>query len=253
MNPTAVWITIASVLIAATSCSKKQPNENPDRPDEGKSKASPLSGVPEAPASPSPPKNAYAEKNWKLDEPPDEWETRFEAAATVDEKIQILGEKETSGPENLPNLIRRSLRHGDERLRLEAVQRAPSLVTVPDEAVDVLSGAVFDPSSEVRAYAMEMAREQYPETTLKIYANTIKADEFDVKKTTAVELGRFSTKPAFEILMEGLADPDPAFVDHVNNEIFLLVNKRFESRRDAQTWWGSVAEKYDDRLNYSAE
>ncbi len=253
MKISVIRIVGLAILLACAACKKKEPNDTTKVPDGSKPASKGAAGLPEVtPAAPAV-KNAYAEKHWKLGEPTGEWDTKFEEAATVDEKIEVLGEKETYGPEDLPDLIRRALRHPDERLRIEAVQRTPGLVTTGKEAADVLSGAVYDESKEVRAYAMEMAREQFMDAKLDIYRNTIKAEASEVKELTAVELGRLSTKPAFEILMEGLGDSDPAFVSKVNEEIFLLVNQRFDSQRDAQNWWGGVSKNYDDRLNYTGE
>ena len=124
-----------------------------------------------------------------------------------------------------------------------------SFVTLPDEVADLVTGAVHDPSSEVRALAMEAAIELLPETRLEVYKNTIAVPDPEVRKSTIVELGRMSSKPAFEVLMTGLQNPDPGFRQEVNFEIKLLVDQEFESYDQAKNWWDGPGEvSYSDQM-----
>ena len=94
---------------------------------------------------------------------------------------------------------------------------------------------------------MEIVAEM-PDTKIEIYRNTIRAPDEKVRKQTAVELGRLLTKPAFEVLIEGLQDADPGFRKSVNFEINLLVNREFESYTEAKQWWDDNKTKYSDRM-----
>lgn len=116
------------------------------------------------------------------------------------------------------------------------------------ELVDLVMGAVHDPSSEVRILTMEAVVDFPAETQVAIYRRTISAPEYDVRRMTIVELGRLRTKPAFEVLIGGLQHGDPEFRDEVNTEIHLLVNQRFDSFDEAAAWWGENADGFSDNM-----
>lgn len=197
-------------------------------------------------------RNSYAEKNWpEEEEVENEWTREFKAAATPEEKIEVLGRKQANGPEQLSGLIRASLKVPNERVRIEAAQSIVSLLEIPEDVPDLVMGAVHDTSSEVRAYAMESVNELLPETKLKVYESTIAAPDYDVRKTTIVELGRIHTKPAFDVLMTGLQSGDAAFREEVNFEIKLMVNRNFESYEEATSWWQQNTTDYSDNMIYT--
>lgn len=225
--------------------------------------------------------NPYAREHWRgTDEIDNEWTDEFKAAATADERIAVIGRKQASGPEMLAPLVRLALRDADEQVRTEAVRtirsfagmglrggdsrggdsgRAPAAVgdggsgrpaagAVPDEVVDLVVGAVHDPSAEVRVLAMEAALELAPEVQLEVYRQTIGVPDEDVRKMTITELGRMMSKPAFEVLLTGLQHADPAFREAVNTEIHLLVNRKFAAFDEAQAWWEANSDKFGEKM-----
>ncbi|MFT5410208.1 MAG: hypothetical protein ACI9NC_002935 [Verrucomicrobiales bacterium] len=236
----------------ATGCAKKSDQKQPDLNPAAKEQTS-LSGMnsgDQAGVREVVFKNSYVERNWPVeDEEDNEWTQEFKDAATPAEKIEVLGRKQATGPEQLASVIRASLREPNEGLRIEAAQTIMSLIDLPDEVPDLVMGAVNDPSSEVRAYAMESVNELHKKTQLEVYGATIGASDYEVRKTTIVELGRMHSKPAFEVLMQGLANEDAAFRDEVNFEINLMVNQKFESYEEAKNWWdGPGAVNFSDNM-----
>jgi len=237
----------------ATGCSKKPDPRDPKAAVQPTKEQRVLSGMTDSDkelVAGRPPKNAYVEMHWPVeDEVDNEWTQEFKAAATPQEKIEVIGRKQGTGPEQLGSLIRAALRVPDEKVRIEAVQTITTLIELPDEAPDLVAGAVHDPSSEVRAYAMEAVNELLPETQLDVYKATIAAPDHDVRKRTITELGRMHSKPAFEVLMTGLDNPDASFREEVNFEINLLVNQKFESYEQAKNWWdGPGAVNFSDNM-----
>jgi hypothetical protein len=199
--------------------------------------------------------NSYAEENWPAeDEGDNPWLQEFSSAKTPEEKIEVLGRKQATGPEQLASLIRASLKVSNENLRIEAVQSIPTLLEMPEEVPDLVTGAVNDPSSEVRTYAMDAVNELSKDTRLKVYESTIAAPDYDVRKTTITELSRIHSKQSFEVLMKGLETEDAGFREEVNFEIGALVNKTFGSYSQAKAWWDTEGSpNYDDTMIYTGD
>ena len=261
-----LFITSLVVFALVSGCSKESeenPPEGGGQPGKGASNLSGLSqggagtgtGASSSGASEEKVfKNTYVEQNWPAEEEQNEWTNEFNAAATPEEKIEVLGRKQATGPEQLASVIRAALRVPDERLRIEAAQTIVSLLEEPEGVPDLVAAAVHDPSSEVRAYAMESVLELLPKTQVEVFKETINAPEYDVRKKTITELGRMHDKPSFEVLMTGLAHPDSAFREEVNFEINLMVDRKFESYEQANAWWESEgAPNYSDDMIYTGE
>jgi hypothetical protein len=130
----------------------------------------------------------------------------------------------------------------------ETAGGGPETGPVADEAVDLVVGAVHDPDREVRLLAMEAALELGPQTQLNIFRQTIAVPMESIRKMTITELGRMRTKPAFEVLITGLQNPDSEFRGEVNEEIKLLVRRGFETFDEAQEWWVESAGSYADNM-----
>ncbi len=247
-------ILICLVIVLVSGCSKKEDSDDPGEgvpPTKGQPKLSGMSGGDGNGGGTKEKvfRNTYVEKNWPVeDEVENEWTAEFKEAATPQEKIEVLGRKQGTGPEQLASLIRASLREPDEGLRIEAAQTIMSLIDLPEEVPDLVMGAVNDPSSEVRAYAMEAVNELHKETQLKVFEATIAAPDYDVRKTTIVELGRMHSKPAFEVLMTGLMSEDNTFRNEVNFEINHMVQQKFETFEQARDWWQASAGDFGDNM-----
>lgn len=193
-------------------------------------------------------RNSYVEDKWQLGDPTSESEQAFEEAQTADAKLAILEKLQASDPDSLAPVLRRALLNPDENLRVQAVMMTPSLYSSSEEATDILAAASCDESAEVRNYALEMTHEQSAETKLGVFATTLNSPLPEVRETTVIELGRIKSKPALELLFQGLGNQDPAFVAKVNDELSTLIDTRFQSLDQAIQWWKSNSEKFDDRL-----
>jgi hypothetical protein len=237
---------LCTALFFHSSCKKEEPV--PATPPVTSSKVTKKAGPLSSQAPVAMAKNSYIEKKWQLGEPETDAEKAWEEAVTVDEKLTVIGIEESTGPEGLAPVVRRALRHSNEKVRIHAIQTASGFQSVPKDAVDIITAGTFDESSEVRAYSMEMALEQPLETKMMIFDNTINSPQKDVRETAAVELGRHPSKESFEILMKGLTNEDPEFISKVNEEIKLLVNKEFPTWREASAWWQTNSEKFDERM-----
>ncbi len=181
------------------------------------------------------------------------WVDRYRAAATDAERLEVMGEKQSSGPENLAPLLQRALLHPAEDFRVEAVQMSPILVD--GEAVEILVAATYDESSEVRAYALEAALELPAGDAVAILREGLRNPLADVKQQSLRELERASSKPAFEAMLEGLRDPDPAFRAQVLRELKPFVLQQtdampFDDYTRAQVWWQRHQGEYDEHMTH---
>ena len=199
------------------------------------------------------PDNPYVEEAWPAGmDAGNEWAEEFGRAGTPEEKMQVMWRKQVSGPEDLAVLVRLALREPDEPLRQEAVKLISSFAgydgSLADEVTELVVGGVHDPSKEVRTLAMEAALELSPEVRLGVYAKTLAVPDEEIRRMTAVELGRMRSKAAFETLLSGLTHPDPAFQQVVNSEIELLVHRSFGSHDEAIQWWRQNEQDFTENL-----
>lgn len=248
---------LASVCLFSPSCDKSGDDgatgKSTDFSTKVKRDAADERAGSKGPSEPLLVSNSFIEENWRLGEPETQGEIDFEAATTVEEKLQVAARIQATGPDDLTPILRRSLLHPDENLRTQAVLMAVGLATLPEEAADILTAAAFDQSDDVRAYAMEVIREQKPEAQLAMFENTIHSPQSGVAAATVMELGRIHTKPAFSILLEGFKGGDPDLAARINAEVRLVVDKQFTNYQEASTWWQANQEKFDDQLLQIAE
>lgn len=200
------------------------------------------------PANNKPIKNTYIDAKWKYSLAETEGERSFMEADTAEAKLMVLDKLQSSDPDSLAPVLRRALADPNEKLRIQAVLMTPSLYSLPEDVTDILSAASYDESQEVRNYALEMTQEQAPGTKLGVYAATITSPFPEIRESTVLELGRVRTEASLLLLMKGLENKDPAFVAKVNDELSNMVDKRFDSIEEANQWWSSNSEKFDDRL-----
>ena len=75
--------------------------------------------------------NPFAEKRWpEGEEVENEWTERFKEARTAEERLEGMGLKQASGPEDLDPLLRLALRDPDESVRQEAAKMISSFAGV---------------------------------------------------------------------------------------------------------------------------
>jgi HEAT repeat protein len=54
---------------------------------------------------------------------------------------------------------------------------------------------------------------------------------------------------AVDILIEALRDEDAEFREKVSSAISMLLDKEFESYKEAKTWWEKNRDRYDEDLS----
>jgi HEAT repeat protein len=158
--------------------------------------------------------------------------------------IDLLEDYDT--PEVLPAL-RLALQSEDEMIRISAV---PSLARINHPCVsELLAMALNDTSEQVRAAALEAIQEhEDPIIQLSVLEKGIHGLYEDVKSQTVMILDERSDHRAMEILIQGLDDPSPAFREHLNETLYFLIEKEFNSYKEARKWWAENKHNYDTDL-----
>ncbi|MFT4549830.1 MAG: hypothetical protein ACI9UA_004344 [Pseudoalteromonas tetraodonis] len=178
----------------------------------------------------------------------DPWENKYlEANGDID-RIEIISEKQTGGPESLAPLLRRALRSKTLELNAQAIDSAS--VLRGEDAIDILSGATSHSSVEIAILAAEAARELPSETRMEIYENNLASPHEPVRELTVIELSRQESKPAIELLILGLLDPAEAVVETTNKGLERLFNRTFDSASAAKQWWAENQHEYSDTLKH---
>lgn len=190
----------------------------------------------------------YSIKHWPVSraESSAPWEKKYIEANTDAERIEIVSEKATHGPEFLAPLLRRALRSESLELNAQAIDSAYLLSGV--DAIDVLSGAACHSQEEIAILATEAAREQPLETRMKIYENTLASPHESVREIAIIDLSRENSKPAVDLLISGLLDPSKSINDTTNQALQRRFNRTFDSADAAMQWWNQNHHKYSDSL-----
>lgn len=158
--------------------------------------------------------------------------------------IQLLEGYDT--PEILP-AIAKALKVEYEETRIAALEH---LSGIDNPMVgDLLSRALNDTSADVRSTALDMLEERPDSEQLPILQNGLTSPYEDVKTQVVQKLENRSDHKAVEILIEGLKDTNPDFRDEVNTSLFSLIDKEFESYKEAKDWWKKNRDRYDEDLS----
>lgn len=177
------------------------------------------------------------------------WEKKYLDAKTDAERIEIVSEKQTSGPEFLAPILRRALHSESLELCAQAIDSA--YVLRGEDAIDVLSGAACHSPEEIAILATEAAREFPFETRIKIYENTLTSPHETVRELTVIELSREESKLAIDLLILGLLDPSKSIVDITNQGLQRRFHRAFDSASAAKLWWDENQHEYSDTLRHN--
>ena len=229
------------LALAAPSCSDRK-EEPPAEPGAG-----PAAGRPAPELQLAAP---YSVAHWPDPAAPstDEWETRYLEAASDADRIEIISEKQTSGPEFLAPLLRRAL--GSDSLPLNAQAIDSASVLTGQDAIDVLSGAARHESEEIAVLAAEAARELPYETRLVIFENNLSSPHERVRELSVVEFASLETKPSVDLLIRGLQDPAEGVVETTRKLLQRQFSQDFSSAAAAKRWWAEHQGEYNETLTH---
>jgi len=232
---------LCAVLAACSSES-----EDPEAP----SRKKPLSS--QSPSAPQLPER-YSDAHWPTasSAPENEWVEKFINAETDEERIALLDQKEASGPEFLPSMIRRALKGSALPVKIQAIESTRHLEG--EDAVDLLSVALSDESKDVSILAMEVARGAPFEDRLAVHKNAFGSPHPEVREMAIIELMRERNKIAFTSIFAGLDDPAPEVQEATSNALAKMLGQSFRSREVAATWWSNNAHRYNERMVMTQE
>jgi HEAT repeat protein len=71
----------------------------------------------------------------------------------------------------------------------------------------------------------------------------------DIKEESVFMLEFIGGHRAVDILIEALRDKDAEFREKVGSAISMLLDKEFESYKEAKTWWEKNRDRYDEDLS----
>jgi hypothetical protein len=238
-------LAIATVFACLFAC-KKQETELGNSQSE--KEPVPVKRAPVLPSVSIPQRERYSIDHWPSEKAAsdDPWVQRFLAAKSETERIELIGEKEASGPEHLAPLIRRALQYGSEELAINALESARSLTG--DDALDVLSGATTLSSENIAVIAFEISRNADDDIRLEIYKNTMTSPHTKVREMTMVELSRERNKLSIPLLIEGLSDTAPEVQESTRKSLLRIFEQEFQAANQAYVWWNENQHRYNENL-----
>jgi hypothetical protein len=153
-------------------------------------------------------------------------------------------------PEVLP-AITKAMAHQDEEVRQTAVNL---LLDINDpQTGDLLAAALSDKSEDIRNSTLDITKYKDKEIQFKVLETAISSPFSDVKENSIFMLEYLGGRHAVDILIEALRDTDTEFRERVASAISMLIDKEFESYKEAKTWWEKNKGKYDEDLSLIEE
>ncbi len=149
-------------------------------------------------------------------------------------------------PEVLPAIVS-AMAHPNEEVRQMAVQIL-SDINDPQTGV-LLATALSDESEDVRNSAIDITRYKDEQVQFKVLEAAISCPFGDVKDESVFMLEYLGGHRAVDILIEALQDKDAEFRENVASAISMLIDKEFESYKEAKAWWEKNKNKYDEDLS----
>ena len=143
-------------------------------------------------------------------------------------------------------LIEDALAHEEPQIREEAVR---DLADINHPGITrLLIQALGDTSRDVRTAALEVAVERQDDVRYDVMEEGISSAHDDIKHLVVAELEFSANHKAVDILIEGLKDEDADFREVVNETLDFLIDKEFESHKQALAWWNQNKHNYDSEL-----
>ncbi len=142
--------------------------------------------------------------------------------------------------------IEDALAHEEPQIREEAVR---DLADINHPGITrLLIQALGDTSRDVRTAALEVAVERQDDVRYDVMEEGISSAHDDIKHLVVAELEFSANHKAVDILIEGLKDEDADFREVVNETLDFLIDKEFESHKQALAWWNQNKHNYDSEL-----
>ena len=153
-------------------------------------------------------------------------------------------------PKVLP-AIADAMSHPNEDVRQTALNL---LLDINDpKAGDLLDTALSDKSEDIRDAALDITRYKDKQIQFKVLETAISCPFSDIKEKSVFMLENIRDHRAVDILIEALRDKDAEFREKVGSAISMLLDKEFESYKEAKTWWEKNRDRYDEDLSLSIE
>jgi len=153
-------------------------------------------------------------------------------------------------PEVLPAIVK-AMAHQDEEVRKIAVNL---LLDINDpQTGDLLAAALSDESEDIRNSTLDITKYKDKEIQFKVLETAISSPFSNVKENSIFMLESLGGHHAVDILIEALQDTDTEFRERVASAINMLLDKEFESYKEAKTWWEENRVRYDEDLSLIEE
>jgi len=170
------------------------------------------------------------------------------AAAEKDANVALAAIELLQGyesPEALP-AITKAMAHQDEEVRQTAVNM---LLDINDpQTGNLLAAALSDKSEDIRNSTLDITKYKDKQIQLRVLETAISSPFSDVKENSIFMLEYLGGHRSVDILIEALRDKDTEFRERVASAISMLIDKEFESYKEAKTWWEKNRNKYDEDL-----
>ena len=171
--------------------------------------------------------------------------------AEEDANVALAGIELLQGyesPEVLP-AIADAMAHPNEDVRQTALNL---LLDVNDpQAGDLLVTALSDESEDIRDAALDITEYKDEQIRFRVLETGISSPYGDTKEKSVFMLEYMGGRHAVDILIEALRDKDAEFREKVGSAISMLLDKEFESYKEAKTWWEKNRDRYDEDLSLS--
>ena len=158
--------------------------------------------------------------------------------------LELLEEKEKG---DISSCLDKALDDPDDDVREYAATLVDGIKD-KDEAKVLLIKALDDSSDSVREAGFDVLVDKSNDVQEAVFAESIHSAYQDVKEITADAVLDIPSHSSVNILIEGLKDPDPNFLEYINSKFDYLFAKEFKSYEDAKKWWDKNQGNYDDEL-----
>ena len=158
--------------------------------------------------------------------------------------LELLEEKEKG---DIAGCLDKALDDPDDDVREYAATLVDGIKD-KDEAKELLTKALDDSSDDVRDAGFDVLVDKSKDVQEAVFADSIHSAYQDIKENTADAILDIPSHSSVHILIEGLKDSDPDFVEYVNSKFDYLFAREFKSFEEAKKWWNENKNNYDDEL-----
>jgi hypothetical protein len=148
---------------------------------------------------------------------------------------------------NILPAVETALQHNDESIRENAVQFLGN-VDAP-QVGDLIAQAFNDASEDVRSAAITAAEGLNEDIQLAVSQIAIASPYADAKEAAVSMLENMGNKKSVDVLINGLKDQNSDFRQTVSGSLESLIDQKFNTFEQAQSWWKKNKNKFDDDLD----